>query len=312
MQYRRLGSAGVRLSTIALGGWINFEHKIPQREARRIIYRAYDGGVNFFDVADEYGQGKAEEWFGAMLAGFPRHTLVISSKVFFEMSDDINDRGLSRKHIFESIEKSLRRLRTDYLDIYFCHRYDEATPLLETCRAMNDLIRAGRLLYWGTSEWSADQLRKAVALCEKHHLHPPQTDQPEYSMLVRERVEQEIVPVAEQHGLGLVPWSPLAMGMLTGKYDDGIVEGARFSTEFWSQHNYYTEANIARVKRLKPIADDLGLTRAQLALAWLLRQPVVSSVITGATKVSQIESNLQAGDVTLDASTLAAIEEALR
>lgn len=312
MQYRRLGDAGVKVSAVSLGGWINYgEGKVPDDEARRVVERAYDLGINFFDLADIYGKGEAEKQMGAILKQFPRHTLVISTKVFWPMSDDINDRGLSRKHIMESIDKSLQRLGTDYVDIYFCHRPDPETPIVETARAMHTLIEQGKVLYWGTSEWSAAQIVEAYEVCERYNLHPPKVEQPQYSMLFRERVEQEILPATERRGIGLVVWSPLAMGMLTGKYDDGIPADSRFGREEWARERFMTAENVEKVRRLKPIADELGLTRAQLALAWVLRQSGVSSVITGATRVAQVEDNAAAGDVTLSPEVIQRIEAVL-
>jgi voltage-dependent potassium channel beta subunit len=312
MQYRRLGNAGMKVSSVALGGWINYgEGKVPSDEARRVVETAYEHGINFFDLADIYGTGKAEEQMGQILREFPRHRLVISTKVFWPMSDDINDRGLSRKHILESIDKSLQRLGTDYVDIYFCHRADPETPLLETARAMDDLIRQGKVLYWGTSEWSAAQLAEVTELCERYNLHRPQTEQPQYSMLYRERVEGEILPLTEPRGIGLVVWSPLAMGMLTGKYDEGVPDDTRFAREPWARERFITEENSAKVRRLAPIAERLGISRAQLALAWVLRQPGVSSVITGATRATQVVDNVKAADVTLTPEVRADIDEIL-
>lgn len=312
MQYRRLGNAGMKVSAVALGGWINYgEGKMPELEARRVVERAYDLGINFFDLADTYGNGEAEKQMGGILRAFPRHTLVISTKVFFPISDDVNDRGLSRKHIMESIDKSLRRLGTDYVDIYFCHRPDPQTPIEETARAMDDLIHQGKVLYWGTSEWNAAQLVEAYEICERYRLYRPQVEQPQYSMLVRENVEANILPVAEPRGIALVVWSPLAMGMLTGKYDAGLPADSRFAREEWARERFLTEENAEKVQRLKPIADEFGITRAQLALAWVLRQPGVSSVITGATRVSQVEDNARAAAVVLTADVLSQIEEIL-
>lgn len=248
---------------------------------------------------------------GEILGQYPRNTLVVSTKVFGQMSDDINDRGLSRKHIFESIEKSLERLDMDYVDIYFCHRADPETPILETARAMNDLIEQGAVMYWGTSEWDAHHIAEALRVCEKHNLHKPQTDQPQYSMLFRERVEKQILPLTEPAGIGLVPWSPLAYGMLTGKYDDGVPEDSRFAREDWAKERMMTPENVEKVRRLKPVADQLGISRAQLALAWLLRQPGVSSVITSATKVSQVEDNVGAASVALSDDVIAELDEIL-
>lgn len=312
MRYRRLGDAGVKVSAVALGGWINYgEGKVAADSARAVVERAYELGVNFFDLADIYGRGEAEQQMGALLRQFPRHTLVISTKVFWPMSDDINDRGLSRKHLFESIDKSLRRLGTDYVDVYFCHRSDPETPIEETARAMDDLIRMGKVLYWGTSEWSAAEIAEAHALCERHGWHRPKVEQPQYSMLWRERVEGEIIPAAEGRGIGLVVWSPLAMGLLTGKYDEGIPADSRFAREDWARDRIMSEENVARVRRLRPIAEGLGVSRAQLALAWALRTPAVSSVITGATRPAQVDDNVRAAELELDDATIAAIEAAL-
>lgn len=312
MEYRRLGTAGMKVSTVALGGWINFgEGKVAADKSRNIVVKAYENGINFFDIADIYGKGQAEAEMGKILQQFPRHTLVISSKVFWPMSEDINDRGLSRKHITESVHKSLKRLNTDYLDIYFCHRHDPDTPMRETVRAMDDLIRQGKILYWGTSEWEAEQIQEACDICEKYGYDYPKTEQPQYSMLHRERVEGEILPTTKPNGMGLVVWSPLAMGMLTGKYDDGIGEDTRFGKETWAKERYFTEANIERVRQLKPIADELGISRAQLALAWALRDEGVSSVIMGATKVSQVEDNVAAAQVTLTDEVVSMIENIL-
>lgn len=313
MQYRRLGSAGMKVSAIALGGWINFgEGKVPQHDARQVVETAYEQGINFFDLADIYGRGQAEEQMGRVLASFPRHTLVVSTKVFWPMSDDVNDRGLSRKHITESIHKSLRRLGTDYVDIYFCHRPDPDTPLLETARVMDDLIHQGKVLYWGTSEWTGEQIAAVTDICAQHGLVPPQSDQPQYSMLYRQRVEEEIVPVAAPRGIGLVVFSPLGQGMLTGKYDGGVPAGSRFAREDWAKERFVTDENARRVRDLAPIAADLGISRANLALAWALRHPSVSSVITGATKAEQVAENVKAAGVTLTPDVLERIETALR
>jgi voltage-dependent potassium channel beta subunit len=247
-------------------------------------------------MADVYGNGKCEQWMGKMLHAYPRHTQVISTKVFWDMSSDVNDRGLSRKHIMESIDKSLARISVDYLDIYFCHRYDEETPLEETARAMDDLIHQGKILYWGTSEWSAEQIQAAVDFCEAHNLYKPQVEQPQYNLLERRRFEKEIMPVAHHNGMGLVTFSPLASGLLTGKYDDGLPKGARLTEVEWLKDELYNQDPVDKTRRLKQVAEDIGLTRAELALAWCLRQPEVSSVIGGASKVEQLDQNLKALD----------------
>lgn len=309
MQYRRLGAAGVQVSAVALGGWINFgEGKMGDENARQIVETAYEQGINFFDLADVYERGEAERQMGAVLKRYPRNTLVVSSKLFWQMSDDVNDRGLSRKHIMESIDRSLARLQTDYLDIYFCHRYDENIPLIETARAMNDLIQRGKILYWGTSEWSGDQLAEATALCERYNLYPPQSEQPQYSMLYRERVETEILPVTAPRGIGLVVWSPLAQGMLSGKYDDGLPAGSRFAKDEGMRMHFMTDEHVAQVRNLKAVADELGITRSQLALAWALRQPGVSSVITGATQPDQVKENVRAAEIILTPEVIERIE----
>jgi voltage-dependent potassium channel beta subunit len=313
MQYKRLGSAGLKVSAVSLGGWINYgEGKVAADAARQVVVTAYEQGINFFDLADIYGNGGAEEQMGQTLRQFPRHTLVISSKLFAPMSDDINDRGLSRKHIMESIDRSLKRLGTDYLDIYFCHRHDPDTPLLETARAMDDLIRQGKVLYWGTSEWEAEQITELHDLCLAHGLYPPHAEQPQYSMLYRERVEETILPVTEPRGIGLVVWSPLAMGMLTGKYDEAVDEDTRFGREPWAKERYMTEENVARVRGLKAISDELGISRAQLALAWVLRRGGVSSAIIGATRPSQVVDNAAAADVVLSDEDIRRIEAVLQ
>lgn len=311
MQYRRLGRAGMKVSALSLGGWTTFGSLVKDQDlAREIIVRAYEAGINFFDIADVYAGGESERMMGKVLAEFPRHTLVISSKLYWPMSDDINDRGLSRKHIMESIDKSLQRIGTDYLDIYFCHRYDTETPVEETVRAMDDLIHQGKILYWGTSEWTGAQIREALDICETYNLYKPQVEQPQYNLLVRNVVEKDVAPVASANGMGLVVWSPLASGVLTGKYDDGVPEDSRLARIDWLRDMILNgETNpVAKVQALKSVADKLGVTRAELALAWTLRNGYVSSAITGATKVSQLESNLKALAITLDNDVLAEID----
>ena len=312
MEYRRLGDAGIKVSAVALGGWINYgEGKMSQDAAQQVVEAAHESGVNMFDLADIYGHGKAEEQMGTLLARYPRHTLVIATKVFWPMSEDPNDQGLSRKHIFESIDKSLKRLGTDYVDIYYAHRPDPETPMLETARAMHDLIRLGKVLYWGTSEWSEQQLRDVYRLCVENALTPPQVEQPQFSMLYREPVETAILPLARGRGMGVVVWSPLAQGMLTGKYDQGVPQGSRFAREDWAKRRFFSEQNAEKVRQLKPIADELGITRAQLAIAWILAQQGVSSAIIGATKAEQVRENMAAADIHLSDDVLRRIEAVL-
>lgn len=309
MQYRRLGDTGMKVSSVSIGGWINFgEGKVAEDHAHAVVEASYANGINFFDLADIYGKGEAEKQMGAVLKQYPRHTLVISTKVFWPMSDDVNDRGLSRKHIFESIDKSLKRLQTDYVDIYFCHRPDLDTPILETCRAMNDLINMGKVMYWGTSEWEGYQILEAYDICKEHGWHLPKTEQPQYSMVHRERVEKTILPVTRSRGIGLAVFSPLGQGMLTGKYDDGIPADSRFNREEWAKNRFVTDANIRKVKALKPIADELGITRGQLALAWCLRESGVSTVITGATRAEQVLENVKAAEIKLADDVITKIE----
>ena len=313
MEYRNLGRSGLKVSEVSLGGWVTFGQSVnDQQMVRDIVLKAYEQGVNFFDQADIYAKGKSEEMMGEVLRELPRHTLVMSSKVYWPMSDDVNDRGLSRKHVLESIDKTLKRLGTDYLDVYFAHRYDETVPMEEIVMAFDQVVRSGRAMYWGTSMWPAARIAQAVEFARAHGLHAPVTEQPEYSMLRRDRVEKEILPYTESAGVGLVVWSPLAMGLLTGKYDDGASEGSRLSdNENWGK-NFLTESNIQKVRDLKPVADELGITRAQLALAWILRQPGVSSVITGATKVGQIEDTVKAAGVRLSSEQIDRIDEILK
>jgi voltage-dependent potassium channel beta subunit len=311
MRYRRLGRSGLKVSAVSLGAWTTYGGSVQDKALiKDIVAKAFEGGINFFDNADAYARGEGEAFLGEIFEDLdiPRHHLVLSTKVFWPMSDAITDRGLSRKHVLESIDLSLDRMRTDYVDVYFAHRFDPETPMEEIVEGFSDVVRSGRAHYWGTSEWSAAQIAEAHTYATAHGLVAPVTEQPQYSMLYRERVEQQILPVTEPKGIGLVVFSPLAMGMLTGKYDDGIPAGTRFADNEGFRKSFLNDANVAKVKALKGVADDLGVTRAQLALAWVLRQSGVSSVITGATKVEQLLDNLAAGDLELDAATLERID----
>lgn len=298
MAYRKMGASGLELSEFALGGWTTFGGSLKDEElAREIITTAFDAGVNFFDIADVYALGEAERLMGKTLGDLPRHELVISSKAYWPMSPASNNHGLSRKHLFESVEASLQRIGSDYLDLYFCHRYDETTPLEETVRAMDDLVRQGKVLYWGTSEWTAAQIREAHAIAERLGAYAPRVEQPQYSLLARAKVEEDVRPATDETGMGLVLWSPLASGLLTGKYDDGIPDGSRLARIEFLRKRLIQDDLIARVREMKAIADDLGCSRTQLALAWAAAQPGVSSVILGATSVAQLVENLGAKDV---------------
>lgn len=309
MEYRRLGKAGIKVSAVSLGAWLTFGGSVDDSTAQDCIRTAVEHGVNFIDVADAYARGEAERVVGQVIKDYKRGDLVISSKLFWPMSDNVNDRGLSRKHIMESVEGSLRRLDTDYLDIYFCHRFDPETPLEETVRAMDDLVHQGKVLYWGTSFWEADQIDAAVEIARRFNAYPPQVEQPPYNMLDR-HIEPEIIPTCARNGMGLTVFSPLAQGILTGKYNDGTPEGSRADTAEWLADDL-TEENLDKVRRLTALAAELGITTAQLALAWILRRPEISCVITGATRPEHVVNNVQAAEIKLGEDTLARIETIL-
>lgn len=290
-----MGSCGLKLSAISLGAWVTFGDQIDARTAKDLIHRAYEAGVNFFDNADIYANGKAEEVMGGAIKELQRESLIISSKVYWRTMPGPNGKGLSRKHIMESCEASLRRLGLDYLDIYFCHRYDHETPLDEVVRAMDDLVRQGKVLYWGTSEWRAAQIAHAYGIAETWGCYAPAVEQPQYSMLVRSKVERELVPAVDDYGFGMVTWSPLKFGLLSGKYNQGDpAEKTRLTREPEWGKEVITNEHLEKVRQLTDLAGELGATTAQLAIAWLLRFPQVSSVITGATKVEHLEDNLGA------------------
>jgi len=310
MSYRPLGRCGTKVSVFGLGGWTTYGGTVKDdRTIGEILRAAYQAGINFFDIADVYANGESERAMGKVLKEFPRHTLVISSKVFFPISQDVNDRGLSRKHIMESVERSLKNIGTDYLDLYFCHRYDSETPLEETARAMDDLIHQGKVLYWGTSEWMGSQLHDAHDLCERRNLYRPQVEQPQYSLLERKKFETDTLPAVQKLGMGVVVWSPLASGLLTGKYDEGAPRGSRLDQIEWLREAVLSEHQVKKVRQMKRIADELGVTRAQLALAWAAARPGVSSVITGATKLEQLKENLGALKITVTEKVRAELDK---
>ncbi len=297
MHYRRLGRSGLKVSEISLGAWVTFGSQLDEATASKLIQAAYDGGINYFDNADAYGNGQAEKMMGKIIKNLPREALVISSKVFWPTMPGPNGRGLSRKHITESIHASLRRLDLEYVDLYFCHRYDPDTPIEEVVFTMNNLIQQGKVLYWGTSEWTPAQISQAFGVARQYNLIPPTIEQPQYSMLHRERFETEIAPLAKELGLGLTTFSPLYFGILSGKYKDGIPKGSRASLDSMAWiRNYLTPERMDIVDDLGVIATDLGITQAQLAIAWLLRRKTVSSVITGATRLEQLQENLAAAE----------------
>jgi voltage-dependent potassium channel beta subunit len=306
-----MGKHGLRLSEVSLGAWLTYGGSVEEDIAIKCIHEALNNKVNFIDVADIYARGEAEKVVGKAIAGdtYARKDLVISSKVFWPMSEDSNDYGLSRKHIMDSIDGTLNRFGLDYIDIYFCHRFDWKTPLEETVLAMDDLVRDGRVKYWGTSVWSASNLERAVGICKEYGARLPAVEQPRYNMFDR-HIELEIMESTRHHGMGIVPWSPLAGGLLTGKYNDGIPEGSRgATTEFLK--NYLNDEYLGKVKQIGEIANELNLTTGQLALAWCLRRDEISSVIMGATSVEHVQNNLGASGVTLSKDILERIDEIL-
>ena len=309
MKYRKLGKYGLRVSEIAIGGWLTYGGTVDKSHTKKIILHAIEQGINFIDIADIYARGKSEEYIGKAIEDLTRTDLVISSKVFWPMTDNPNDRGLSRKHIMESIHKTLKRIGTDYLDIYFCHRHDPEVEIEEVVRAMEDLVRQGKILYWGTSVWTAAQIEQAVGDAHRLGGYLPAVEQPRYNMFDR-HIETEILPSCEKHGLGLTVWSPLAQGLLTGKYNDGVPEDSRGGKTEWLKLDM-TEENIAKVKQLATLARERDLTIGQLALAWILRLPQISCAITGATKTEQVDENVGASEVSLDPDTLHEIENIL-
>ena len=295
MEYRRMGRSGLKLSAISLGSWISFGDQIDESTAAKLIQRAYEAGVNYFDNADVYANGEAERVMGEAIKDLPRESLVVSSKVYWPTMPGPNGRGLSRKHIMESCHASLERMNLEYLDLYFCHRYDNETPLDEVVRAMDDLVRQGKVLYWGTSEWRAGQIARSYAVAHEWQAYPPVVEQPQYNMFVRRRVEDELVPAARDLGFGMVTWSPLKYGLLSGKYNNGLPQEKTRLTRApeWGE-KIITEERVEVVRRLTELADEIGATTAQLAIAWLLRIPEVSSVITGATRIEHLDDNLKA------------------
>jgi len=306
MKYRRIGQSGLKVSEIALGAWLTYGGTVALKTARPIFKAAFEAGVNFVDISDIYSKGAAEQVVGEIIKDMQRSDLVISSKLFWPMSDNVMDRGLSRKHIMESVEKSLRRIGTDYLDLYFCHRFDPDTEVEETVRAMDDLVRQGKILYWGTSVWEANQIERAVGHARYYRGYLPIVEQPRYNMLDR-HIEPEIMPTCVRYGMGLTVFSPLAQGLLTGKYNEEIPDGSRGATSMWLKPEL-TEANIAKVRSLTELARSLDISVGQLALAWVLRRQEISCAITGATKVEQVADNVAAADIVLSDETLAKIE----
>ena len=321
MLYRRLGRTGLQLSALSFGAWVTFGRQVGRGQARELLALAYDRGVNFFDNAETYNHGEAERLMGDVLADlrFPRDSYCVSSKVFFGAVENPRptQRGLSRKHVIEACHQALERLRVDHLDLYFCHRPDPDTPVEETVAAMDTLVRQGKVLYWGTSEWPAEAIIEAHRIARENHLCAPVVEQPQYNLLHRERVEHEYAPLYERFGMGTTIWSPLASGLLAGRYNEGIPDDSRLAQPGyeWLRETVLGSGRerVERVKHLAPIAQELGVSQAQLALAWCLTNPHVSTVLLGASRREQLEQNLAALDVLprIDAAVKQRIEQAV-
>ncbi len=299
MKYRHLGKAGIQVSALSVGSWITFQTRFGVDTAASLMAAAYDAGVNFFDNAEAYAHGQSEEVMGAALKklGWRRGSYLISTKLFWGLHDGPNEQNtLNRKYLLEGVDGSLRRLDMDYVDIVYCHRADPTTPIEETVWAMHNIIERGKALYWGTSEWSAAEILSAIQIAEKHHLHKPIVEQPIYNMFDRHRFAADYDAVYEDYGYGSTTWSPLASGLLTGKYNDGIPKGSRgdVSKYDWLEELLTDKSRIEKVKALEPLASDMGATLAQFSIAWCLQNPYVSSVITGATRIEQVAENMKA------------------
>lgn len=314
MKYRNLGKWGLKVSEVALGSWVtDLAGTQAEALAKQTVNAAFDNGVNFFDCADAYSGGAAERFFGKVLSEHARNEYVISTKVFFPMGPGANDWGLSRKHIIEQLDRSLKNLKVDYIDMYFCHRFDPTTPIEETMQALSDMVQAGKILYYGVSEWSPVQITEALSVIKENRLRPMNVLQPQYNMMDR-YIEDEIMGIAEKNGLGIVPFSPLAQGLLTGKYrkNQPIPEGSRATWQADRQiNNLLTESNLDKVEKLLPIAEELGVSLSVLSLAWILRKKQISSVITGASKPEQLLNNVKASGLTLSDDVIRRIDEIL-
>ncbi len=318
MEYRRLGRAGIKVSVLSFGSWVTFDAQMKDDLALECMQAAHDAGCNFFDNAEVYAGGESEAIMGRVLTelGWPRWSYVLTTKVFWGIHDGPNMKNtLNRKYLMQAIDGSLERLGHDFVDVLYCHRSDPATSLEETVWAMSDIVTSGKALYWGTSEWAADEIRGAIEIAERHHLHKPVTEQPQYNLLQRERVEEEYARLFDETGYGATIWSPLASGLLTGKYRDGIPEGSRgaLAGYGWLAKQLNDEAAVAKVEKLRPIAEELDCSIAQLSLAWCAHNPNVSTVITGASRPSQVVENFEALDVIdrLDDDVVARIESAV-
>ncbi|MBM3137945.1 MAG: aldo/keto reductase [Chloroflexi bacterium] len=302
MEYRHLGKAGVKVSILSFGSWVTFHFQAGVDKAVELMSAAYEAGVNFFDNAEEYADGKSEEVMGAALKklGWRRSSYLVSTKLFWGRFDNVNEKDtLNRKYLSEAIDGSLQRLDLDHVDILFCHRPDPQTPIEETVYAMHRIVESGKAIYWGTSEWSAMEIVAAIEIAERHHLHKPVTEQPRYNLLKRDRFEKEYARLFKDYGFGTTTWSPLHRGVLTGKYLEGIPEGSRGALpEFEWLHSRLTEAeDMNKVRKLQVVADDLGVSLANLSIAWCIKNPNVSTAIMGASKLEQLQQNLKSLDV---------------
>ncbi len=302
MEYRRLGKSGLKVSALSLGSWVTFGKQVDMKDARALLQTAYDAGVNFFDNAEGYEAGESEKIMGDAISalGLPRDTFAVSSKVFWG-GEKPTQLGLSAKHVRDACDQALQRLKVDYLDLFFCHRPDIDTPIEETVRAMHQLVMQGKVLYWGTSEWNAQQITEAHRVARQEHLTPPTMEQPQYNLFVRDRVEAEYRPLYETYGLGTTTWSPLASGLLTGKYLDGVPDDSRLSLPGyeWLRElllNEEGKERLDKVRELQSLANESGLSLTHMAIAWCLKNPRVSSVILGASRLSQLQDNLKAID----------------
>lgn len=318
MEYRRLGDSGLKLSVLSFGSWVTFHNQVGDELARESMQAAFDAGVNFFDNAEIYAGGESEKLMGRVIKdlGWDRRDYVISTKFFWGIRPGPNMRNtLNRKYLMQAMDGALERLDLDFVDLIFAHRADPNTPIEETVFAMHDIVSSGKALYWGTSEWPADDIRAAWEIADKHHLHKPQMEQPEYNLFNRQKVEHDYARLYADIGLGTTTWSPLASGLLTGKYLDGIPEGSRGALEGyeWLKDALTDEQNLDKVRRLKKVADELECSLAQLSIAWCAANPNVTTVITGASKVEQVHENLKALDVIdrLDAGVMAEIDSVM-
>lgn len=300
MKYRHLGKTGIRVSELSLGSWITFHNQADATAAAEIMAAAYDHGVNFFDNAEAYAKGKSEAVMGEALKKLKwrRGSYLISTKFYWGLHDNVNEKNtLNRKRLIEGINDSLKRLGLDHVDIIFCHRPDATTPIEETLWAMHNIIEWGKAMYWGTSEWAAAEIVEAIQIAERHHLHKPVTEQPQYNLFERGRLEGEYVRFYREYGYGTTTWSPLASGLLSGKYNKGIPKDSRAALNDWLKPRMEDREKLAKVAALEPIAKELGCTLSQLAIAWCLKNPFVSTVITGASRVEQVHENMKAGEV---------------